>query len=48
MHVDALAETCGLTVPELSPILLRFELLGVVERLPGSRYLLACIIHESS
>ncbi len=48
MHVDALAETCGLTVPELSPILLRFELQGVVERLPGSRYLLACNIHESS
>jgi DNA processing protein len=41
LHVDALAETCGLTVPELSPILLRFELQGVVERLPGSRYLLA-------
>lgn len=48
MHVDALAETCGLTVPELSPILLRFELQGVVERLPGSRYLLACNIRESS
>jgi len=46
MHVDALAETCGLTVPELSPILLRFELQGVVERLPGSRYLLVCTVHE--
>ncbi len=41
MHIDALAETCGLTVPELSPILLALELQGVVERLPGSRYLLA-------
>jgi len=41
MHVDALAESCGLTVPELSPILLALELQGVIERLPGSRYLLA-------
>ncbi len=41
LHIDALAETCGLTVPELSPILLALELQGVVERLPGSRYLLA-------
>jgi len=40
MHVDALAEHCGLTVPELSPILLALELLGVVEHLPGSRYAL--------
>jgi DNA processing protein len=46
MHVDALAETCGLTVPELSPILLRFELQGVVERLPGSRYLLAVELRD--
>ncbi|HKI62418.1 MAG TPA: DNA-processing protein DprA [Mariprofundaceae bacterium] len=41
MHVDAIAESCGLTMPELSPILLALELQGVVERLPGSRYLLA-------
>ena len=47
MHVDALAETCGLTVPELSPILLRFELQGVVERLPGSRYLLAVELRDT-
>jgi len=38
LHIDALAEHCGLTVPELSPILLALELLGVVEHLPGSRY----------
>ncbi len=38
MHVDALAQHCGLTVPELSPILLALELLGVVESLPGGRY----------
>jgi len=41
MHVDAIAKSCGLTMPELSPILLAFELQGVVERLPGSRYFLA-------
>lgn len=41
LHVDVLAETCGLTLPELSPILLALELQGVVERLPGSRYMLA-------
>ena len=40
MHIDALAEHCGLTVPELSPILLGLELLGVVDALPGSRYTL--------
>jgi len=39
MHLDHLAETCGLTVPELSPIVLRLELQGVIERLPGSRYM---------
>jgi len=48
MHLDHLAETCGLTVPELSPIVLRLELQGVIERLPGSRYLLACVILEST
>jgi DNA processing protein len=41
MHVDAIAESCGLTMLELSPILLGLELQGIVERLPGSRYLLA-------
>ena len=41
MHLDHLAESCGLTVPELSPIVLRLELQGVFERLPGSRYLLS-------
>jgi len=40
LHMDALAEYCALTVPELSPILLGLELLGVVESLPGSRYTL--------
>ncbi|RMH61898.1 MAG: DNA-protecting protein DprA [Zetaproteobacteria bacterium] len=38
--LDQLAETCGLTIPQLSPILLALELRGVVERLPGGRYLL--------
>jgi DNA processing protein len=46
MHLDQLAETCSLTVSELSPILLRLELQGVLERLPGSRYLLACVIQQ--
>ncbi len=40
LHIDALAEHCDLTVPELSPILLGLELIGVVEALPGSRYTL--------
>ena len=48
MHLDHLAESCGLTVPELSPIVLRLELQGMIERLPGSRYLLACDISDSS
>jgi DNA processing protein len=38
MHLDRLAEACGLTVSELSPSLLALELQGVIERLPGSRY----------
>ena len=40
LHVDALADSCGLTVSQLSTILLALELQGVVERLPGSRYTL--------
>ncbi|MDX8395068.1 MAG: DNA-processing protein DprA, partial [Mariprofundaceae bacterium] len=40
LHLDALADTCNLTVPVLSPILLALELQGVIERLPGSRYTL--------
>jgi len=40
-HVDALAEDCDLTVPELSTILLALELGGVIEKLPGSRYTLS-------
>jgi len=40
MHVDSLAEDCGLTVHALSSILLRLELQGVIEKLPGSRYTL--------
>ena len=47
MHLDHLAESCGLTVSELSPILLRLELAGVVERLPGSRYLLSVELHRT-
>lgn len=45
MHLDHLAEICGLTVPDLSPILLRLELQGVIERLPGSRYILSVELH---
>jgi len=41
LHIDKLAESCGLTVPELSPILIALELAGVVACLPGSRYALA-------
>lgn len=41
MHVDQLAEALGLTMAELSPILIGLELIGVVECLPGSRYALA-------
>ncbi len=41
LHIDMLAEDCGLTVPALSTILLRLELLGVIEKLPGSRYTLS-------
>ncbi|ATX83083.1 DNA protecting protein DprA [Mariprofundus ferrinatatus] len=41
LHLDELTETCGLTLPELSPILLALELQGVIERLPGSRYQLS-------
>jgi len=40
LHLDALSESCGLTVPQLSPILLALELQGLIERLPGSRYTL--------
>jgi len=46
MHLDHLAETSGLTVPELSPIVLRLELQGVIERLPGSRYMLSVELHR--
>jgi len=41
LHLDELSETCGLTIPELSPILLGLELQGVIVRLPGSRYQLS-------
>jgi len=47
MHLDHLAECCDLTVPELSPILLRLELQGVIERLPGSRYLLSVELQKT-
>jgi len=36
-----------LTLPELSTILLRLELQGVIERLPGSRYLLAMELSDT-
>jgi len=41
LHVDRLAEDCNLTVSALSTILLQLELLGVIEKLPGSRYTLS-------
>jgi len=47
VHLDLLADTCGLTLPELSTILLRLELQGVIERLPGSRYLLAMELSDT-
>ncbi|WP_227819511.1 DprA-like winged helix domain-containing protein [Mariprofundus micogutta] len=47
MHLDSLCEICGLTLPELSPILLALELQGVIERLPGSRYLLSVELSET-
>ncbi|MES0371446.1 MAG: DNA-processing protein DprA [Mariprofundaceae bacterium] len=40
MHLDSLVDACGLTVTELSPSLLALELQGVIERLPGSRYII--------
>ena len=46
LHIDTLAERCGLTVSELSPILIALELVGVVESLPGSRYVLAVEEHK--
>ena len=41
MHIDALAEDCGLTVSALSTILLRLELQGAIEKLSGNRYTLS-------
>jgi len=41
LHIDAIAEASGLTVTHLSPALLALEMRGVIERLPGSRYLLS-------
>lgn len=38
MYVDRLAEELGLTISELSPILIGLELQGVIESLPGARY----------
>jgi len=40
LHLDAISESCSLTVPQLSSILLTLELRGAIERLPGSRYTL--------
>lgn len=40
LHLDSLADACGLTVTELSPSLLALELQGVIDRLPGSRYII--------
>jgi DNA processing protein len=36
--VDSLVERCGMRVPELSSILLRLELDGVVDSMGGGRY----------
>ncbi|OIO67556.1 MAG: DNA protecting protein DprA [Zetaproteobacteria bacterium CG1_02_53_45] len=47
MHLDTLCETCGLTLPELSPILLALELQDVIKRLPGNRYILSVELSES-
>ena len=41
LHIDAIAESTGLTVTQLSPALLALEMRGVIERLPGNRYLLS-------
>lgn len=41
LHIDSLAQDCSLTVPDLSTILLRLELEGIIEKLPGSRYTLS-------
>ncbi len=40
VHVDELAERCGLTIGEVSSMLLILELDGVVEKLSGGRYVL--------
>jgi DNA processing protein len=39
-HVDALCEQCDMELPELAPVLLALELRGVIDRLPGDRYML--------
>lgn len=41
-HIDELAGELGLTAGELSAILLNLELLGVVEQLPGARFVRVC------
>jgi len=41
LHLDAISDVCGLTITELSPILLALELREAIVRLPGSRYALA-------
>ncbi len=46
-HPDAIAEACGLTLPELSPILLALEMRGAIERLPGNRYMLNVEMRDS-
>lgn len=40
LHVDALADVCGLTLQALSPMVLALELEGAIERLPGNRYII--------
>jgi len=40
LHIDTLAEECGLSVSDLSATLIGLELARVVESLPGSRYAL--------
>ena len=40
-HVDQLSITTGVPLPELTPLLLKLELEGVITPLPGKRYALA-------
>jgi DNA processing protein len=41
LHIDAIVEKCALTVGEVSAILLRLEVQGVITQLPGKLFSLA-------